>query len=212
MHASCGALRERYDLIVARGTRRFSEAISEGDGISLIVEVHDADGARAAAAQGAEGLVVGDALAGVRAATELPILVRGGRLDDAVDGGADAFLLVLDQYGDDGDEFERLHGRVVDGGLDCVIEVRTDEELEQALERVDPEVFLLAARGDAADENPLEWALELLADVPAGKLAIAEAHATSREEISELERAGIDAVIVGAQDVAGLTGAPPPAL
>jgi indole-3-glycerol phosphate synthase len=197
---------------VARGTRRFSEAISEGDGISLIVEVDDADAARAAAVQGAEGLVVGDALARVRAATELPILVRGGRLDDAVDGGADAFLLVLDQYGDDGDELERLHARALDGGLDSVIEVRSDEELERALERLDPEVFLLAARGDAAGQNPLEWALELLPDVPAGKLAIAEAPATSREEISELERAGIDAVIVGARDVAGLTGAAPPAL
>ncbi len=38
--------------------RRFSQAISEGDGISLIVEVADLDAARAAAAQGAEGVIV----------------------------------------------------------------------------------------------------------------------------------------------------------
>jgi indole-3-glycerol phosphate synthase len=194
---------------VARGTRRFSEAISEGDGISLIVEVRDADAARAAAAQGAEGLVVGGDLAGVRGATELPILVRSGRLDDAVGGGADAFLLVLDQH-DNGDELERLHALVLEGGLDCVIEVRSEDELEQALERIDPEIFLLAARGDAAGENPREWALELLPDVPAGKLAIAEAPVTSRDELGELERAGIDAVIVGARDVGELTGALPP--
>ena len=47
--------------------------------------------------------------------------------------------------------------------------------------------------------------LELLPDVPAGKLAIAELTGASREDVEELERAGIDAVLVSG-DVAALVG------
>jgi hypothetical protein len=68
--------------------RRFSQAISEGDGISLIVEVADLDAARAAAAQGAEGVIVRRPIDGLRDAIELPILWRGqGRPSDAAAGG-----------------------------------------------------------------------------------------------------------------------------
>ena len=38
--------------------------------------------------------------------------------------------------------------------------------------------------------------LELLHDVPAGKLAIAELHDATPDDVSELERSGIDAVLV----------------
>jgi hypothetical protein len=33
---------------------------------------------------------------------------------------------------------------------------------------------------------------------------------TTREQVAELERAGVDAVIVGASNVSDLVGAPPP--
>ena len=38
--------------------------------------------------------------------------------------------------------------------------------------------------------------LDLLPDVPAGKLVIAELAAPTDEDVDELERAGVDAVIV----------------
>jgi indole-3-glycerol phosphate synthase len=86
-----------------------------------------------------------------------------------------------------------------------VIEVRDVEELEQALDRLDPEILLFSV-GDDADADALERALELLADLPAGKLAIADVPVSSRDQVDELERAGVDAVIVGARNVAGLVG------
>jgi indole-3-glycerol phosphate synthase len=48
--------------------------------------------------------------------------------------------------------------------------------------------------------------LGLLPDVPAGKLAIAELALTRRDEVEELERAGVDAVIVPAAAVESLVG------
>ena len=70
--------RKRYFPAV-RETRRFSEAIAEGDGISVIVEVADADGARTAEAQRAEAITVSDLPDGVREATSLPIFWRMNR-------------------------------------------------------------------------------------------------------------------------------------
>jgi indole-3-glycerol phosphate synthase len=50
----------------------------------------------------------------------------------------------------------------------------------------------------------------LLPDIPAGKLAIADLDVTTPDEIAELERAGVDAVIVAAHSIAGLVRAAPP--
>ncbi len=52
--------------------------------------------------------------------------------------------------------------------------------------------------------------LELLPDVPAGKLAVAHLPAAGRDEVVALERAGIDAVVVDTRDVRALVGAEPP--
>ena len=71
--------------------------------------------------------------------------------------------------------------------------VGREDELEEALERLDPELFVLAAR-DADD--PLEHVLDLLSDLPAGKLAIADVGDVTQEQLAELERAGVDAVLV----------------
>jgi len=189
--------------------RRFSQAIAEGDGISVLVEVRDGESARAAEAEGAEALVVRGDVQGVREATELPILWRAaGPIAEAARAGADAYLVVFQELHEDGDRLELLHDEALTLGLDCVVEVRDEEELELALERLDPEIFLLGGRDD--DESPLARALELLPDVPAGKLAVADVPVSGREQVDELERAGVDAVIVGAGSVAELVGDAPP--
>jgi indole-3-glycerol phosphate synthase len=186
-----------------RGARRFSQAISEGDGISVIVDVADLDAARAAAAQGAEGIVLRAALDGIRDATELPILwLADGPPTDAADAGADACVVRARD-----ERAAELHDQALGLGLDCVIRVADEEELEDVLDRVDPEIFLLAADGES---DEWEHTFDLLSNVPAGKLAIAGVHAASREQVVELERAGVDAVIVGARDVAELVGDAPP--
>ena len=46
--------------------------------------------------------------------------------------------------------------------------------------------------------------------MPAGKLAIAELSGASADDVAELERAGVDAVLVTAGDVGTLVGDAPP--
>jgi hypothetical protein len=176
---------------VAR-SRRLSQRISEGDGISIIVCVDDAGAARAAEAQGAEAVAVEAAIHGIRDATTLPLLWIGS----GDPGDADAVCIRPDQ------EADHEH-------LEAVVDVRDEEELELALERLDPEIFLLNAHGIDDDVDPLDAVLELLPDVPAGKLAIAQVEVASREEVLALERAGVDAVLVRAGHVADLVGDQP---
>jgi indole-3-glycerol phosphate synthase len=114
----------------------------------------------------------------------------------------------LDDVGSE--RFERLNSEAAGLGLDCVVRVRDEEELEAVLERLDPEILLLSGDRPDGDETPLDAVLRLLGDVPAGKLAVADVQVSDRNEIDELERAGVDAVIVAAASVALLVGAMPP--
>ena len=190
--------------------RRFSHAIAEGDGISVIAAVEDADSARSAESSRAEALVVRGDPAAVRAATALPILWRAQVDLDKASSAADAVMLVFDTLDDEDGRLEELHQQALELGLDCAVEVRDEEELEQALERVDPEIFLLSPVDREDDETQLDVVLDLLAAVPAGKLAIADLPRTTPDEVEELERAGCDGVIVHGRDVSALVGDPPP--
>jgi hypothetical protein len=173
------------------GSRRLSQRISEGDGIAIIVCVSDADGARDAEQQGAKAIAVFDVIDGIRDATTLPLLWIGAGTPSEADA-------VRIRPGED----------TVDD-LENVVDVRDDEELELALERLDPEIFLLSSREIDEDVDALDAVLELLPDVPAGKLAIAQVDVGNRDEVLALERAGIDAVLVPAGHVGDLVGNQP---
>jgi indole-3-glycerol phosphate synthase len=184
-------------------SRRFSQAISEGDGISLIVEVDSATGAGAAEDDGAEAVLVRTGhervLREVRAATTLPVLCSfDGERPDALEG-ADA--CVIDSERED-EWLERVQLELSDR-FELVVRVDDEDRLVAVLDELDPELFLLAAPPQRRDQA-LEHVLGLLPDVPAGKLAIAEVPSPTRDEVAVLERAGMDAVIVGARDVAAL--------
>jgi len=189
---------------------RFSHAIAEGDGISVIAAVEDADSARAAEQQRAEALVVRGDPAAIRAASALPLLWRAQVDLERASAVADAVMLVFDALDEEDGRLEDLHEQALELGLDCAVEVRDEEEVERALERIDPEIFLLSPVEREEDETPLEVVLDLLAAVPAGKLAIADLPLTTPDEMEELERAGCDGVIVLGYEVAALLGGPPP--
>jgi indole-3-glycerol phosphate synthase len=189
---------------------RFSHAIAEGDGISVIAAVEEADSARAAEEQRAEALVVRGDPAAIRAASALPILWRAQVDLERASAVADAVMLVFDALDEEDGRLEELHEQALELGLECAVEVRDEEEVERALERIDPEIFLLSPAEREDDETPLEVVLDLLAAVPAGKLAIADLPLTTSDEMEELERAGCDGVVVLGREVAALLGGPPP--
>ena len=193
---------------------RLSQAISEGDGISVI-PLLEGDVPRLAAiaeSAGAEAVAVwrADDVTKVREASSLPLLVR---VDTTVAGEADAAVLPYGAWGDSGEALEELSAEVRRAGLECVVEVVDEDALADVLDRVDPEVILISTPETDAGETGLERALDLLPDVPAGKLVIVDSHvAVAPEQVAALERAGVDAVLVRAREdeferiVSALTG------
>ena len=175
---------------------RFRQAISEGDGISVVplLQGQVEDLAAIAEEAGAEAVAVDLADAErVRKSTSLAVLVRGGGPGEASASGADAWIVPFS------DEAEAVVARARELDLDCAVEVRDEETLEDALERVDPDIVLISERGLDDGEADLERTLDLLADVPAGKLVISEARVSAREQVVVLENAGVDAIMVGAE-------------
>jgi hypothetical protein len=170
--------------------RRLSQRISEGDGIAVIVRVDDLAAARAAEDAGAKAIALVRLIDGIREATRLPLLWLGA----GTPGGVDAVVFRPEEEAE------------APEGLEAVADVRDEDELELALELFDPEIFLLSALEHDDDVDPLDAVLELLPDVPAGKLAIAQVDVTSRDEVLALERAGMDAVLVGSTRVHELVG------
>jgi len=189
--------------------RRFSQAVSEGDGISLIARVAGADDAARVEEQGAEAVLVAaaddGALTQIREATSLPVLLAWPGDPGAPPPEADACLLDL---GEDLESLAQLSGTLSEA-CELAFWIDDEERLESALEELDPEIFVLAAP-EADGEEALERVLDLLPDVPAGKLAIAELSGSSRDDVGALERAGFDGVIVDSRSVADLVGDSPP--
>lgn len=183
----------------------FRQAISEGDGISLIPLLEGEPGALRA-----EGGLVAEAVAVSRPelarraneATELPVLLRRplstsadlDTLDPQLRSVACALLSAAS------DQLEQLYDLAIASGYDCAVEIRDERELESALERLDPDILLLSVEGGEGIEDTVD----LLASIPAGKLVIAAVSRLDREELAGLERAGVDAVLVIESALSGL--------
>lgn len=172
----------------------------------MLVEVRDAQAAGVATADGADGLVLRGLVDGLGAVTQLPVLVYGPSLRDAADATADAIVVGTDN---DPDDVAAAVDQAMSLGLECVVRVADEDALEAVLDQLDPELLLLCADDVEDDETPLERLLALLHDVPAGKLVVAELAVASRTDVEELERAGVDAVIV-ASGAGSLIGESPP--
>ena len=81
--------------------------------------------------------------------------------------------------------------------LDVLVEVHDEEELERALDVVDADVIGINNRDLGDFTVDVERTYELLSDVPAGKTVVSESGFHSREQLDDLERVGVDAVLIG---------------
>ena len=134
-----------------------------------------------------------------RAACDLPILRKDFIVDpyqlyEAAVNGADAVLLIVRALTDR--ELGDLYGKALDLDLDCLVEVHDGEELQRALE-LDVDVIGINNRDLDQGIVDVSTTYELMPDVPAGKAVVAESGISSRTELEELDRVGVDAVLIG---------------
>nr|MDQ3725949.1 indole-3-glycerol phosphate synthase TrpC [Actinomycetota bacterium] len=146
-----------------------------------------------------------DDLRAARAACGLPIIRKDFIVDpyqlyEAAVNGADAVLLIVAALGDEALRSLRQEARSID--LDCLVEVHDEEELDRALE-AGAEVIGINNRNLDNMSVDIATTYELMPSVPAGKTVVAESGISSREELEELERVGVDAVLIGTSLMAG---------
>jgi indole-3-glycerol phosphate synthase len=134
-----------------------------------------------------------------RAACDLPLLRKDFVVDEyqlleARVAGADAVLLIVAAL--DRGRMDGLMAAASDLGLDALVEVHDEKEVEVAVE-AGAELIGINNRDLHSLEVDLETTFELLADVPAGTVVVAESGITENEDVERLERAGVDAILVG---------------
>jgi indole-3-glycerol phosphate synthase len=134
-----------------------------------------------------------------RAACALPVLQKDFTVDsyqlyEAAVAGADAVLLIvaaLEQA-----QLAQLYDEARGLDLDVIVEVHKEEELETAL-TVDAEVIGINNRNLDDFTVDVGTTFELITDVPAGKTVVSESGIADRTTLEELERVGVDAVLIG---------------
>jgi indole-3-glycerol phosphate synthase len=210
--------------VIAEYKRRSPSAgvIREGATVNEVVCAYERGGAAALSILTEREFFGGslDDLRDARAATALPILRKDFVVDpyqvyESAAAGADAILLIVAAL--DPDDLARLFSEALAIDLDVLVEVHDEEELDVALE-LDAEVIGINNRDLEDFTVDTSRTFELLADVPAGKTVVSESGYTTRDQIDELERVGVDAVLIGeslmrapdpeaaCRELAGLTG------
>jgi indole-3-glycerol phosphate synthase len=190
--------------LIAEHKRRSPSAgqIREGATVTDVVQAYERGGATALSVL-TEGPHFGgslDDLREARAASALPILRKDFLVDpyqvyESAAAGADAVLLIVAAVHADDLAVLNREARGLD--LDVVVEVHDEAELECALEVVEADVIGINNRDLTDFSVDLDRTFELLSDVPAGKTVVSESGIHTRDQRDELERVGVDAVLVG---------------
>lgn len=135
----------------------------------------------------------------VREAVDLPLLRKDFTIDpyqvyEARRHGADAVLLIAAVL-DDGElkELLAVAGRL---GLSALVEVHTAAELERAL-GAGARLVGINNRDLATFDTTLATTYELLKGIPDDVVRVSESGIRTRDEVRELEAAGLDAILVG---------------
>ncbi|MGA8745589.1 MAG: indole-3-glycerol phosphate synthase TrpC, partial [Solirubrobacterales bacterium] len=138
-------------------------------------------------------------LRAARATCALPILRKDFIVDryqiyEAAANGADAILLIVGALGDG--PLRSLHEEAGIVGLDCLVEVHDAGELERAVQ-LGAQIIGINNRDLGTGTVDLATTDELIPAVPAGPTIVAESGISTRAELAELEREGVDAVLIG---------------
>ncbi len=204
-------------------TRDFGAVLSSGGAIRLIAEVKKASPSKGVIRQdfdpvriagvyeesGASCLSVLtekkyfqgslEYLGAVRKAVTLPLLRKDFIIDEyqifeARAAGADAILLIaacLDRR-----QLEDYLGMAAGLGLAVLVESHTYAELDKTL-RAGARIVGINNRDLASFKVSLQTTFDLLKEIPDDRIVVSESGISTRDDVVKLEKAGVDAVLVG---------------
>jgi indole-3-glycerol phosphate synthase len=140
-----------------------------------------------------------DHLRAVRAAVDVPILRKDFIVDEyqlleARAAGADAVLLIVAAL--DTDTLGRLHAQATALGLDVLVEVHDEDELQRAA-AAGARIIGVNNRNLRTLAVDVDASRRLVARMPGGVIAVAESGLRDAEEIDGLRRRGYHAFLIG---------------
>jgi len=140
-----------------------------------------------------------DHLDAVRRTVSLPLLRKEFIIDpyqvfEAKVHGADAVLLIVAAL--EPSRLRELYALAVELGLDALVEVHTEEELDSALE-AGANVVGINNRDLATFHTTLQVTERLIGRIPQEIVVVSESGISSRDDILFLQSLGVDAVLVG---------------
>lgn len=203
--------------------RSFHGAVAGGGEVSVIAEFKRRSPSAGTLAEGADPARVGESyrdggaaalsvltdrtyfggdledLRLAREASGRPVLRKDFVVDplqvlEARGAGADAVLLIVRALTPA--TLDELLIACRELGMDALVEVHDGDELETALAS-GAEVVGVNARDLSTFEVDLDRCRELVARIPADRVAVAESGVQSSEDVARMGRAGADAVLVG---------------
>jgi indole-3-glycerol phosphate synthase len=189
--------------LIAEHKRRSPSAglIREGVSLDDVVGAYERGGASALSILTESPSFGGslEDLRGARARTELPILRKDFIVDpyqvaESAAWGADAILLIVAALTEA--DLVTLYQLAAQVRLAVLVEVHDEHELEVAL-RLGADIIGVNNRDLTTLEVDTRRTYQLLPLIPSGTVVVAESGFRERSELEELERAGVDAVLVG---------------
>ena len=189
--------------VIAEFKRRSPSAgaLREGADVGELLRAYERGGAVAASVL-TEGPNFGGSLDDLRAAREacaLPLLRKDFIIDrfqlhEARAAGADAVLLIVAAL--EQDELSALHAGARQLGLDALVEVHDQRELERALAL--PADIIGINNRDLRDFSvDVERSSRLAAQIPRGVAVVSESGIASSRQLEDLQGHGVHAVLVG---------------
>ncbi len=185
--------------------RPFTEWVG-GEEIAFILrarEPYPTEVLEEASRAGIAGIAVDtdETLRGTAPTTSLPVLHRGLLVDayqlyEARLDGAQGVVLIAEALDDDDGLFHDLQSVAWEMGLDVVVQVASEDEIEHVLDLLDPDSFLIR-NGQNEGAPDFEHTFSLLEEVPAGKTVISQGGIRTREQVMALEGSGVDAAVIG---------------
>jgi len=135
----------------------------------------------------------------ISAVVNIPVLTKDfiideGQIYEAASNGASAILLITAIL--EAPTLKSLIDVAVSLGLDCLVEVHTEEELQRAC-NAGAEIVGINNRDLNTFTVDVKTCARLMPKVPKGKVTVAESGYTNYKEIQELKKLGIHAVLIG---------------
>jgi indole-3-glycerol phosphate synthase len=202
-HAFRDALAAPGLSIIAEHKRRSPSVgvIRAGATVTEIAQAYERGGAAAMSVLTEERHFGGslDDLRDARAACTLPLLrkdfiVDAYQLGEAAWVGADAILLIVAAL--DPEQLRTLHAQAGEHGLDTLVEVHDEAELDVAL-HAGARIVGINNRDLRDFSVEVERTFALLDRIPDGVLVVSESGIWTPAHLARLRRAGVDAALVG---------------